>query len=127
MNRNILKSIWAGLAGFVVGGILSYGTDYILGLHSLQYTAPLFILGIIFYRSVYVVIGCYITARLAPNHPMRHVLVLGLLGLILGILGSAATWDMNVGPHWYGLSVATLALPSAWLGGKLSALHLRKK
>jgi hypothetical protein len=33
------------------------------------------------YRIVYGVAGCYLTARLAPDRPMRHALALGVVAL----------------------------------------------
>jgi hypothetical protein len=41
----------------------------------------------------YSVAGSYITARLAPNRPMLHALVLGVLGLAVSIVGAAVTWN----------------------------------
>ncbi len=42
------------------------------------------------YRSVFTFIGGYVTARLAPHSPMRHVLVGCGIGLVLGSLGVVA-------------------------------------
>jgi hypothetical protein len=40
------------------------------------------------YVGVYAIAGCYLTARLAPERPMLHAMILGLLGLALNILGT---------------------------------------
>jgi hypothetical protein len=32
------------------------------------------------YRAVLSLIGCYVTARLAPSNPMAHALSLGVIG-----------------------------------------------
>lgn len=125
MMKNILKSIVAILAGFILVFALSYGTDALLRSMGLMgeslpmYGSQLLILGIIAYRSIYSVIGSYVIARLAPNHPMRHVLIVGFFGLVMGTFSTFATMNMNVGPAWYGFAVAALSVPSAWLGGKL--------
>lgn len=73
------------------------------------------------YRIVYSVAGGYLTARLAPDHPMQHALWLGIIGFVLGLAGTAATWNRGVefGPKWYPLLLAATAIPSTWLGGKL--------
>ena len=57
--------------------------------------------------------GSYLTARLAPDRPMRHALVLGAIGLVLSIVGAVALWD--AGPAWYPIALAASALPCAWL------------
>ncbi|NUO78912.1 hypothetical protein HUU05_02465 [candidate division KSB1 bacterium] len=48
---------------------------------------------------------------------MKHALVLGLIGVILGSIGAIAAADL--GPGWYAWTLAAIALPIAWLGGKL--------
>jgi len=51
---------------------------------------------------------------------MRQALALGGLGLVLSVLGVLATWDKpELGPRWYSIGVAAIALPFAWLGGRL--------
>jgi hypothetical protein len=71
------------------------------------------------YRVVISVAGAYLTAKLAPSRPMKHVMVLGLIGLVLGLGGVAATWDAGLGPRWYPIALAALAIPQCWAGGKL--------
>jgi len=71
------------------------------------------------YRVVICTGGAYLTARLAPDRPLRHALVLGLIGLGLSVAGAVAFWD--AGPHWYPLTVAASALPCAFLGGQLGS------
>jgi len=76
------------------------------------------------YRVVYGVLGCYVTARVAPNRPLAHALVLGLIGTLISIAGSIAMWD--AGPGWYALAVIFTALPCAWLGGQLRLVQLAR-
>jgi len=78
------------------------------------------------YRTVYGVLGSYITAWLAPSRPMGHALVGGAIGLAVSILGAAVTWNKGptFGPHWYPLALVVLALPTAWVGGKLRVKQL---
>ena len=119
-GRRIL-SVVAGFASIVV---LSYATDAVLEgsgvlpYDNLNVAWPL-IVGVIVYRLAYSVLGCYIAARLAPDWPMRHALVLGGVGLVLSILGTVVTWNMNLGPAWYSLTLVACSVPSAWLGGRL--------
>ncbi len=53
------------------------------------------------YGAIFSVAGCYITARLAPDQPMRHALALGVVGVAVSILGAVATWNRGAafGPH----------------------------
>jgi hypothetical protein len=71
------------------------------------------------YRSVYSVGGGYVTALLAPEPKMRYVLILGFIGLVISSLAAVATIPMKLGPAWYPIALAVLALPCVWLGGKL--------
>jgi hypothetical protein len=118
------RSAVALVTGLLVGVILSLGTDQIL--HVLKIYPPwgqtmsdeLFMLATA-YRVVYTILGSYIAARLAPYRPMSHAMVLGVVGLVVSIAGAAATWNTNppIGPHWYGLIIAAISIPCAWLGG----------
>ena len=71
------------------------------------------------YRFVISVIGAWLTARLAPSQPMKHALILGVVGTILGLVGVFMTWNLGMGPHWYPIALAVLAIPQCWLGGKI--------
>jgi surface polysaccharide O-acyltransferase-like enzyme len=128
----MLRSIGAVLAGLVAIFVLSIGTDnvlYAVGIFpAVEFSTPkyprlsdLFYLFAMIYRTIYAVIGCYITARLAPNRPMKHALVLGLVGVVLSTVGAVATWNRGpaFGPHWYPLALIFISLPCAWIGGKL--------
>ncbi|MEO8637293.1 MAG: hypothetical protein ABI430_00120 [Candidatus Taylorbacteria bacterium] len=131
MRKNILKSIGAGLAGIVVGASLSFGTDFILenfGIlpHGNLYVSTGLIWVVLIYRSAYNVLGFYLVARLAPNYPMRHALVLGVIGTLVSVVGAVATANMNLGPTWYAWTLAFLTMPAAWLGGKLNERSMKQ-
>ncbi len=91
--------------------------------HGNLYAAAWVIWLVIVYRSAYVVFACYIIARLAPHHPMRHALIGGTIGFVLTIIGAIVTANMDLGPAWYAWTLAALTLPSAWLGGKLYEMY----
>jgi hypothetical protein len=129
--RRTGRSVAALLAGFVVVVILSLGTDVVLhatGLYPKLGQAmsnPLFLLATT-YRTVYAIIGSYITARVAPYKPMLHALVGGCIGLVLSIVGAAVSWHKpELGPHWYPLALVVTALPCAWIAGKIRVAQLR--
>jgi len=125
MTTRFWRSARAVLAGFVAIVVLSLGTDQVL--HMLQVYPPwgqtmsggLFGLATA-YRIVYTVLGGYITARLAPQAPVRHALILGLVGLVPGVAGvMVAIAKPELGPLWYPIALAVTGLPCAWLGGVL--------
>jgi hypothetical protein len=122
MSR-ILRSVGACLAGIVVVFALSMATDFLLAalglpVEHLQAAAWPFVLAIVVYRNVYNVLGSYLVARLAPDHPMGHALAVGVFGFVLSLVAAIATWNMDLGPHWYSLAIAVLAIPTAWLGAR---------
>jgi hypothetical protein len=118
--KNILKSIGAVIAGLVFIGISHTAMDAILegaGVlpkGHLNVGAGLIVL-VIFYRAVLSLVGCYLTARLAPKNPMMHSLMLGGIGTVLSAVGAIITADMNIGPAWYAWSLVVIALPIAWI------------
>ncbi|MEJ0101329.1 MAG: hypothetical protein WDO19_01705 [Bacteroidota bacterium] len=122
MKKNIFKSVWAIVAGFLFVVILSVATDLLLEKTGIMkqpfhYNSSWFIVFVILYRNVSGVIGSYITASLATDRPMRHAMIGGFIGFAISITGAIVMWDTP--PHWYAIALVVLALPSAWLGGKL--------
>ena len=122
---NILRGIGAILAGVSFIVVTHSLTDLVLeklgiftppsqGLHITWMVVTATV-----YRSIYTVGGGYVTAALAPEPRMRWVLILGIIGTILGTIGAIVTIPMKLGPAWYPIALAVLALPCVWLGGKL--------
>jgi hypothetical protein len=77
------------------------------------------------YRIVFGIFGSYVVALLAPNRPMGHALISGAIGVVVSAAGAFATWNSNLGPHWYSIALVITALPCAWLGGKIRVMQLR--
>jgi hypothetical protein len=123
MNKSILKSIGAIIVGFALGAILSIGSDFLLdklgiiSLDNFKQTSIGLIYIVIIYRFIFNAAGCYLTAKLAPNHPMKHVIIIGIVGTVLSIFGALVMWDKAI--PFYNISIVLISLPSAWLGGKL--------
>jgi hypothetical protein len=123
----ILKSIGAVLAGAIIGIALSLGTDELM--HMLRIFPPLgqpitdsrLLALATAYRTLYGVIGAYVTAWLSPSRPMLHAFILGTLGELASVAGLIATWSdtAKYGPHWYPIALVVLALPPALLGAWL--------
>jgi hypothetical protein len=131
MAKNILWSIGAVIAGAAVSILLEVGTDALMHATGIfpkgagSMSDALFVLATA-YRTIYGVLGAYITARLAPNRPMMHALILGALGTAAAAAGAITMWNKMpaIGPKWYALLLIVLELPTAWLGGKLRAMQL---
>lgn len=119
-----LRRMGAVCAGLLFVIITSTATDALM--HATGIFPPLgqpmadslFVLALA-YRIIYSIIGGYITARLAPDQPVKHALWLGVIGFVLGLAGALATWNRGpeFGPKWYPLLLAVTAIPSTWLGG----------
>ncbi len=127
MNTTVGKSALAILAGMITIIGLSIATDFILEQAGIfpsfteQQEQGLFVtwmlLLALIYRCIYAVIGGYVTARFAPNEPLRHAIILGVLGFILSSIGAITMWDKS--SHWYPIALVLTAIPCTWLGGKL--------
>lgn len=125
-SGRVLRRIGAVLAGLLAVVLLSTATDALL--HATGVFPPLgqpmsdglYLLALA-YRIVYGVVGGYVAARLAPDRPMGHALALGVVGIVLSFAGTVTMWNRGpaFGPRWYPLTLIVIALPSAWLGGRL--------
>jgi hypothetical protein len=110
-------------AGMLAGAILSIGTDTVL--EQLEIFPPisegLFVTWMLslalFYRCVYTVLSGYITAKLAPQNPMKHVIILGSIGVVVSAIGTIVAWDLS--NHWYPIALTLLTFPCVYLGAKL--------
>ena len=65
------------------------------------------------------IVGAWLTARLAPARPMKHVMILACVGILLGLAGLAASWGKGLGPNWYPVALVVLAIPQCWAGGRI--------
>jgi hypothetical protein len=132
--RRVGKSIFAVLMGIIAGVALTLITDLVL--HAIHVFPPwdqrvpdgLLALATA-YRTVYSIGASYLTARLAPFSPLKHALVGGAIGFVVSLAGVVATW--NGGPqyqaHWYPIALTLLAIPSAWVGGKIRMKQLQEQ
>jgi hypothetical protein len=131
--RNLLRSTGAVLLGLVLIFVLSLGIDQVL--HSLGVYPPwgepmrdpsLNLLALS-YRIVIAILGCYVTARVAPRHPMRHAMILGCIGVVLSLVGVLGAMRMDLGPLWYPMALVLTSLPCAWVGGALCRARLASR
>jgi len=123
--RRRWRSVAAILLGFVTVVVLSVGTDQVLHVLNVYppWGVPMRDTGLLLlalaYRAVYTVAGGYIAARLAPSAPMRHAVILGLIGLIPGTAGIIAAASTDLGPLWFPVALNLSGLPCCWLCGLL--------
>lgn len=125
-QRSTGRSVGAIIAALVVAIVLTLGTDAILHVVGFfppydQVPSNTSLAVATFYRFIYSVLASYIGARLAPNRPMWHAMLLGWLGLAASLIGAIVTWNRGpqFGAHWYPVLLVVLALPAAWIGGRL--------
>jgi len=118
------RSVWAVLAGILSAIVATTLID--VALHAARVFPPLaqpiddkLALLASSYRIPIGVGSAWLTARLAPSRPMRHALVLGLLGMAAAVAGVVVNWNLGLGPRWYPISLVFLAMPQSWAGGHL--------
>ncbi len=132
--RHIFRNLGAVLAGLVTVTALSIATDGVLNAAGIfprigQPTSNSLLIVATVYRTIYSVFGCYVAARLAPSRPMLHAMALGVIGFVLSVAGAAATWNGGAAyaAKWYPLTLVAVALPAAWVGGRLREVQLRNQ
>ena len=132
MNKNTLKSTGAVVAGVLTIIVVTTLVDIVL--HAAKVYPPwdqpitdAQALIASSYRLIISIAGAYLTARLAPDRPLRHAIILGWVGVLLGLAGVIATWNAGLGPRWYPVSLAVLAIPQCWLGGKIYEMKARAR
>jgi hypothetical protein len=129
MNK---KSIWAVVAGVLFIVIVTTLVDIML--HATGVFPPMdqpindtLALLATSYRIVITVGGAWLTARLAPNKPMKHAMILGYVGVVMGLIGLVATWNLALGPRWYPILLVVLAIPQCWAGGRIYEMYSGKQ
>jgi membrane glycosyltransferase len=127
----IVRSILAIVAGFLLIGALAQGTGAALQGAGIMPAAGEPITGIgpllleAAYVAVFAIAGCWLAAWLAPGAPMRHALILGLLGLVFNLVSAVAIWGQR--PAWYMVLSLALVMPYAWIGGRLREMQMERR
>jgi hypothetical protein len=127
----MLRLILSIIAGLLTSAILATATDHVMhvtGIYppygQIYYDTDLFLLASA-YRAVFAILGAYITAAIAREKSHKAVVILGIIGMALSVTGLIAMW--GVGPMWYPISLAVLAIPYTLLGEKLYLMSKRPK
>jgi len=53
--------------------------------------------------------------------------MLGYVGVVLGLVGVVATWNLALGPKWYPIALVVLAIPQSWAGGRIYEMQSGKR
>ena len=122
---NILRSIAAVIAGYLVFGIAAGILFAIVKQdpHSVASTA--YMVGTTAYGAVFAALGGYLTASLAPRLPMAHVAVLaGIIagGAVVSILTRASDEAM-----WSQVAAIVVIAPAVLIGGWMKARRARNQ
>lgn len=118
------RSVWAVVAGVLFIIVVTTLVD--LALHATGFYPPAkepltdAQAGVATaYRLAIGIAGGWLTAALAPQRPLKHAMILGCVGIVLGLAGLAATWNLGLGPRWYPILLVVLAVPQCWAGGRI--------
>jgi hypothetical protein len=71
--------------------------------------------------AVLCVLAGWLCATIAKDSLMKHVFVLALIQLAIGILVQASAWDLM--PVWYHLTFLALVVPMHLVGGRIRTAH----
>jgi hypothetical protein len=119
------KSLVALAAGVVVVFVVTTLVDVVL--HAVGVYPPLdqpidnrLALLATTYRVVIGIYAAWLSARIAPNRPMKHAMILGAIGVALGLVGVVTTWNSGLGPRWYPVALVALAIPQSWAGARIA-------
>jgi hypothetical protein len=85
--KSRLASAGAVAAGFLVTALASTAADAVMHAAGIFPSAPRLMSDPLFalasaYRALFTVAGGYVTARLAPDRPMRHAWILAGIGVL---------------------------------------------
>lgn len=125
MHKNIFKSVGVIILAFMFNALLSVLTDFLLEFIGVlpDPTKGLFetwtILLVLFYRAAYTILAGFIVARFAPNKPMLHAIILGVIGVAITLWAVNSPDFAQKSKIWFGYTLAAITIPCLWLGVKI--------
>ena len=127
------RSILAIVVGFVLTGALNVGTGTLLSRVAPDLVPPpgtpngstAGLLLISAYVALFGVLGCYVTARLAPSRPLLHALIMGAIALVMNIAMTIPVWSNA--PAWFNVYNLLAVMPYAYVGGRIRERELSRE
>ncbi len=121
----MIRSIASILVPVVVWGVLWVGSAQVAAavvpdaFDENAIPAGPWILGVFIGLSMLLsVVAGWLGGKIAPRAIMKHVLILSIVQLVIGIAVQASVWDQM--PLWYHLPFLALVMPMHLLGGRLA-------
>lgn len=121
-NKSVVKALLIGFFTVMIATTIVDILLHLAGVFPPVGTAPLtdsLSAVALSYRIVIGILGGYVTARLAPEKPMKYALILGAIGFVVASIGAIALKDKGLGPMWYSVAIAVLSIPQCWIGAKI--------
>jgi hypothetical protein len=125
MSKNIFQSVGVILLAFVINALLALVTDFLLESIGVLPNPQkgLFetwaILLVLFYRGVYTIGAGFLVAKLAPNKPTLHAIILGTIGAAIALIAASSPSFAEKAPLWFAYTLAAITIPCIWLGVKI--------
>ena len=132
MKKNIFKSVGVVLLAFVGSALLSVITDFVLesiGIlpdpkNGLFETWAIII--VLIYRGAYTILAGFVVGKLAPNKPMLHAIILGVIGTVITLLAISNPEFAQKSKLWFGYTLAAISIPCLWLGVKIQQSWIKE-
>jgi hypothetical protein len=118
----MIRSILAVLLGYLIIGILIYGTDQVFifmtdnAMDEGGFRPTYYYLASIATDTLYSIIGGWACASIAKRNVMKHARILALLGELMGIASTVALWRSN--PHYFSFALLILYPIAVLFGAK---------
>jgi hypothetical protein len=122
MSRNILGVV----AGYALIGLFVVLSDALAaalfpGLTTQTPPSIKYLAAVLFYDSIYTVIGGYVCARIAQAGARGATIGLIAFGEIMGVISAVVSWRIQ--PHWFAITLLILYPPLIWLAYALSPVR----
>jgi hypothetical protein len=117
----MFRTFVAALLGYVVIGVLIFGTDHsyaalVPGFSSMKPVPTWYFLASMATDTIYTMLGGWLCAVISKRE-LQAKLGLILMGELMGLVSTVYLW--NTVPHYYSLYLLAAYPPAVWYGAKL--------